>query len=185
MSEIPKKTPLLAETDAKPVLVIETEREGLVLKELSSGEDDRVYLEALQEDPQHVDNYLNRVASIYDTLEKVTERRHTAGDDIRMGIWDGDRLVGGISFRVSEEDKSQAELGYWLRKSAVGHGYATLATKALTHYVSPRFDKIFAEVHPDNIASQKVLERSGYHQSGVVERDWSGVKVAALVFDAK
>ena len=185
MSEIPKKTPLLAETDANPVLVIETEHKGVLLRELASDEDDKFYLEALQEDPQHVDNYLNLVASRFDTLDKVRERRLTAGDDIRMGIWDGDRLVGGISFRVSEENKSQAELGYWLRKSAVGHGYATLAAKALTHYASPRFDRIFAEVHPDNTASQKVLERSGYHQSGVVEREWSGVKVEALVFDAK
>lgn len=167
----------------KEVLILPTDREDVILRELATPADDIVYFEAVQENPEHVDNYLNEVASKYDTLEKVRDRRLNAGDDIRMGIWHNDEFTGSISARVNEDDKTQAEIGLWLRKSAVGHGYATLAIRALTTHVRSRFARVFAEVHPNNEASINALGRAGYHQTDVVEREWSGETVKALVFE--
>src|SRR5688572_20752528 len=116
----------------KEVLVLPTERPTVVLRELATAQDDIDYLAGIKEDPAHVDNYLNEVASRYGTLEKVRDARLNAGDDIRMGIRDIGDFKGGIGARVDEEDKTQTEIGLWLRRSATGQGYATLAIKALT-----------------------------------------------------
>ena len=56
------------------------------------------------------------------------------------------------------------EIGYWLSQNAVGNGYATRATKALTDAALELDDVSRVEIHCDeaNIRSQKVPQRLGY-----------------------
>jgi len=164
-------------------LTLVTDRKTVVLRELITPADDVAYFEAVQESPSHVDNYLNEVASKYDSLEKVRDRRLNTGDDIRMGIWDGNNFTGSIRAHIEEGNLTQAEIGYWLRESATGHGYTRLAIRALTKYIQPKFSRVFAEVHPDNAPSIKALIGSEYSQVDTVERQWSGETVKALVFE--
>lgn len=55
------------------------------------------------------------------------------------------------------------DLGYRFLPSAWGKGYATEAAKATLQYGHKelKLDKIIAHAHIDNIASQKVLEKTG------------------------
>src|SRR5580692_3179345 len=151
------------------LLILTTEQEGLVIRQLSTEADDLAYFEAQNEDPEHITRFDN---TLYKTLEDVKKARENTKEKLILGIWSGKTLVGKVSFRPSE-DGAEAEIGYWLRPSAVGKGYATLATKALTLFLISKYKRVFAEVHVDNQNSANVLRRAGYLQKpGIVNRKW-------------
>ena len=58
---------------------------------------------------------------------------------------------------------TEIEIGYFFRRSAWGRGYATEACKRLLRFAfeETALDEIVASVHEDNVASKKVLEKSG------------------------
>jgi RimJ/RimL family protein N-acetyltransferase len=165
----------------KDVLTLSTERDGLILRQLATRADDVAYLEAIDEDREHLSKLGNVIAEKYKTVADITHARTKAIDEgvIWMGIWDKDEFKGEISAHPKEEGTA-AELGYWLKVSATGNGYATLAVKTLTSYLMLRFKKVFAEVHIKNAPSIRVMERAGYANSGIVDREWG----KAIVFEA-
>ena len=62
-----------------------------------------------------------------------------------------------------------AEVGYIFQAQGRGHGYATRTVRLLARWV---FDdlglaRLQARTHPDNIASQRVLERVGFQREGL------------------
>jgi len=61
------------------------------------------------------------------------------------------------------EDGDDVEVGYYLGRSAWGHGYATEAAAAAVAYGFDRcrLDHVVAVVRPENTASQKVLRKIG------------------------
>ncbi len=70
--------------------------------------------------------------------------------------------------RVHADDRA-GEVGYWLAKSSRGKGYATTATRALTAEVlRAGYLRVIGEVVVGNPASQRVLERSGFTDEGVL-----------------
>lgn len=62
-----------------------------------------------------------------------------------------------------------AEVGYRFRPEGRGHGYATRAVGLLARWVLDDLglDRLQARTHPDNVASQRVLERVGFQREGV------------------
>ena len=66
-----------------------------------------------------------------------------------------------------------AEFGYWLAPAARGRGIATRALRLITDWTLNSSDIIRLELytHPDNDASGRVAERSGYVREGV-RRAW-------------
>lgn len=79
---------------------------------------------------------------------------------------DGD-VIGAIAAHPSE---GSVGIGYFLRRSAWGRGLATEAAGAITRWlvdgrVMPR---IWATVDPDNVASQRVLEKLGFEREGLM-----------------
>lgn len=161
------------------VLRIDTERQGVILRQHSNEVDDMACFEAIQEDPSHVNIYGNRVAERYSTLDEARKTRLNAGDELLMGIWDNGSFKGNVE-AIPNEDKTEAEIAVWLRASATGHGYATLAIKTMTEYLKSKFNRVFAEVHENNQASLELMKRAGYKKVGEVERSWGH----AIVFEA-
>ncbi len=85
----------------------------------------------------------------------------------------GGQLAGGAGFQLLSAERSGcAELGYWLGKPFWGRGYATAACKALANYLFDRYGlrRIEAHAHGGNVASQRVLEKSGFQREGVLRR---------------
>jgi RimJ/RimL family protein N-acetyltransferase len=148
------------------------------VQELATSDDDKAYFEAVEEDRAHLSQFGETTAKYYKTLQDVRERRMIISNKIRLGIWDSESFKGTVNAQPNE-DKSEVEVGYWLRASAVGNGYATLAVKALTDHLTPRFDRVFAEVHMENEPSIKVMRRAGYAEVGRVDRDWGN----AIIFE--
>jgi RimJ/RimL family protein N-acetyltransferase len=79
-----------------------------------------------------------------------------------LSLADGDRLMGwcGLNF-LPETD--EVELKYLLAEAFWGKGIATEASRVSLTYAltDTEIDPIIGLVHPENIASQRVLEKVG------------------------
>lgn len=77
-----------------------------------------------------------------------------------------DAFVGqaGLFHKGFDDEQPDIELAYRLHKKYWGRGYATELAKALIHWAfeNLKFEKIVAAAEPENIASQKVLLKSGF-----------------------
>ena len=77
------------------------------------------------------------------------------------------KILGDIALHMTWEGRA-FEIGYSLTSTAWGNGYATEAVGAVVArlFETPRTTRIHAMLHPDNIASAHVLERTGFVYEG-------------------
>ena len=80
--------------------------------------------------------------------------------------------TSGIGFISAPEPDGSAEIGYGLAESAQGRGYATEALDAVAAWASDQgLGVLVALTAADNLASQRVLERTGFVRGELVEVD--------------
>ncbi len=74
-----------------------------------------------------------------------------------------DTVIGDIGFHTAPSAGS-VEIGYGIVPPHRGHGYVTEAVNALTAWAlaQPGVTEVRAETEPDNVASQRVLDRAGF-----------------------
>ncbi|MDP9046713.1 MAG: GNAT family N-acetyltransferase [Bacteroidota bacterium] len=94
----------------------------------------------------------------------------------RWGIFnvaDND-FVGICMLKPSDYDGESIELGYRLHQKYWGTGIATELSKALISYGLEhlRLKEVCAVTHPENLASQRVLDKAGLIRDGTV--NWYG-----------
>ena len=75
--------------------------------------------------------------------------------------------IGDLCFKGLEDNKNP-EIGYGILDEFQGKGYATEAVKLalLWAFGHPEITAVEAESDPDNAASQRVLEKCGFHANG-------------------
>lgn len=80
-------------------------------------------------------------------------------------------FLGWFHFRPRE---GCPELGYRLRRSAWGLGYATEGSVALLRmgFADLGVDRVFAETMAVNTRSRRVMERAGLHHVRTFHQDW-------------
>lgn len=81
--------------------------------------------------------------------------------------------VGGIGFVPGADvERFSAELGYWLAEPYWGRGLTTRAVRGLTAAIFERtaIRRVFAVPFATNLASSRVLEKSGYVLEGRMRR---------------
>ncbi len=145
-------------------LFLQTSQHGVVLRQLATEADDVAYFGAIETNREHLSQFGDTTSQKYETLDDVRAARLGAGDKVRLGIWSDQTFVGSINL-TPREDGETAEIGYWLDGRYTGHGYATIAAKALGEYASERYRSVYANVVEGNDASAHVLERAGFHQT--------------------
>lgn len=145
----------------KPVL--ETAR----LRLMPFTEDDFLKLQELHSDPE-VNRYLSPGPVIMSPEEVHQRLKNYAEDHVQSGIskWkletlDG-RFVGRAGFSW-QSDPDGYELGYSLRRSAWGKGYATEIASALVAWFFDNTDQdhLIAYAVREHEASLKVMEKAG------------------------
>jgi RimJ/RimL family protein N-acetyltransferase len=134
--------------------------------------------EAVQESLQSVGRWLPWCHTGYDLEEALQwvafcERNWQAGEDYAFALLDRQhRLVGGVGLNQLDARDMRANLGYWLRTSATGHGYATLAGRVVAAFgfeaLALRRIEIVAAV--GNLASQRCAERIGAKREGIARQ---------------
>jgi [ribosomal protein S5]-alanine N-acetyltransferase len=81
--------------------------------------------------------------------------------------------VGGACLglvTVDRRDAGRAELGYWLLPESRGRGHATRALRLVSRWAlsNPGIARLELSTSPENAASQRVAERSGFRREGVL-----------------
>jgi ribosomal-protein-alanine N-acetyltransferase len=82
-------------------------------------------------------------------------------------------LCGIISLKPqSDIHRASAELGYWVGEIFWGKGLATEAVRCICRYAFDDlgFVRLFAGVMEHNVASMRVLEKSGFSKEGILRK---------------
>jgi ribosomal-protein-alanine N-acetyltransferase len=107
-------------------------------------------------------------------------------DMLHFVILQGTAAVGTIGFEhlVRDAEKT-ADLGYWVDRAQRGRGIASHAVVLAVEYAFSGLglDRVRANVEPDNIASRRVLERTGFQLAGRHSMEIAGRRVDHLVFE--
>jgi RimJ/RimL family protein N-acetyltransferase len=85
------------------------------------------------------------------------------------------QFLGWLHFRPREgASPDEAELGYRLRKSAWGKGYATEGSRALIRKGFTEFgvQRVVAEAMAVNLASRRVMEKAGLRLVRTFHQPW-------------
>ncbi|MFT5481697.1 MAG: RimJ/RimL family protein N-acetyltransferase [Halieaceae bacterium] len=93
------------------------------------------------------------------------------GTDYRFLIVDADTdsILGGVGISQVVPHHRTGNLGYWVRKAALGQGVCTRAAKLVVFYAFDelQFQRIEVHVLTDNIASNIVAQKLGGEFEGV------------------
>jgi ribosomal-protein-alanine N-acetyltransferase len=98
-------------------------------------------------------------------LQKDNPRRHF---DLAIVINPDDHLIGGCGIYITSPHNREAFIGYCLRRDSWGRGYATETAGRLLSFgfAQLKLHRIFATCDPLNLASARVLEKSGMQFEG-------------------
>jgi ribosomal-protein-alanine N-acetyltransferase len=105
-------------------------------------------------------------------LERMTYQleRYKNGQVVPWVLVEGDRIIGAITLSdLVPGPFRSAALGYWLAVEAVGRGLATRAVETVAEIADTelKLHRIEASTLTGNTASQRVLNRTGFHQIGM------------------
>lgn len=94
--------------------------------------------------------------------------------ELSMGIFDrgtGHHL-GGIGLYNIDWTLRTLEIGYWVRKSAEGHGYVSESVRLVTRLAFDQFgaNRVQIQTDPRNVRSVSVARRQGYTLEAVLRR---------------
>lgn len=133
--------------------------------------DDRADLrEALIESVEHLRPWIPWATPAAPTDAEVGERLTRWMDDFatgRHGVYavrdHEERLIGGAGL-YDRVGPGALEIGYWVRRTRAGAGYATEAADALTTagFSLPGVTRLTMHCAPANTASRRVPEKLGY-----------------------
>jgi RimJ/RimL family protein N-acetyltransferase len=148
-------------------IFVETDR--LMLRRFTVADVDDLY--ELDSDPQVMRFLTNGKPTAYDAIRDevlpglLEEYRRSP----RHGRWaaierSNGEFLGWFALALpAGRDPDEAELGYRLRRSAWGKGYATEGSRALVHraFAELGLRRVYAETMAVNLASRRVLEKAG------------------------
>jgi len=86
-----------------------------------------------------------------------------------LGVNNPKKVIGHVTLDYMPKNPEFLDLAYFVHPNCQGKGIATEAAKGMIDYAVKEFgaDKIVATAHPENKASQKVLEHMGFAFTGV------------------
>ena len=107
--------------------------------------------------------------------EMLNGCKQNPGQRIWYAIWkmqlndETSRSVGDLSFKGLDAN-GLVEIGYGMKKEYEGQGYMTEAVTAMARWASEQIgvNYVEAETDPDNKASQRVLEKTGFRLTGIM-----------------
>lgn len=158
-----------------PVPVLDTER--LRLRTVRRNDLDAIYL-------LHSDSRAMRYWSFAPWTERQQaqdwfEQRRHLGEREEVWPWaitlrDDDELFGLVTLFSVNRLQRRAEIGYQLRPSHWGRGYAQEALRAVLTYGIEALElaRVEADIDPRNEASCRLVERVGFRREGYLRERW-------------
>ncbi|HKP55057.1 MAG TPA: GNAT family N-acetyltransferase [Chloroflexia bacterium] len=144
--------------------------------------------EALQEAMAESREHLRPWMPFADDHKSVDEARdwitHQIADwlvrkNLVLGVWEAatGRYLGGTGLHPRDWEIGYFEIGYWLRKSAEGHGYMAEAVGLLVEFAFGPLGANRLEIQCDerNERSAAVARRLGFVQEALLRNDSKGM----------
>lgn len=98
------------------------------------------------------------------------------GQYLRLGLApkDGGPLLGTVTLFNFDDQCRRADIGYGLARPAWGQGLMHEALRELVRYAFEdlALNRLEADIHPDNLASAKTLDRLGFTREGYLRERW-------------
>jgi ribosomal-protein-serine acetyltransferase len=119
--------------------------------------------------------WADHLPSIDETRRHLVRARSEAlqGTDYGLFLWDRatSGFLGAVGLHQRLPDPSRREIGYWLRGSAVGKGYAAEAVAAVAGAAFSALGLAALEIRTSarNLPSQRVALRAGFTLMAVLE----------------
>jgi ribosomal-protein-serine acetyltransferase len=146
-------------------LVIPTGREDVSLRQFVEDDAGPIF-RLIDSSREHLSQWGDPTAEKYPTEESVLEsiRRPIRPGRLRMAIRNKNEIVGSVNLQPLPAHY-HAEIGYWLGKEYAGHGFMTLAVHTMVGYAFDELEYFYlkASARRENVKSQAVLERVGFH----------------------
>ncbi len=103
---------------------------------------------------------------------QMQQAKPRTGYEWAMCRKEDDMLIGGAGLHIVQS--TNAELGYVLHPAYQGRGYVTEACNALLQlgFHELGVHRIFAKCRPENVASEKVMQRIGMKLEGRMREHW-------------
>ena len=106
---------------------------------------------------------------------KLDDQRADPGSffDFAVTLAFSGEIIGSCGISIISTQRRQAAIGYVYRRDVWGKGYATEAAKALIAlgFEHLGMHRIFAYCDVDNLASARVLEKTGMQREGLVRHE--------------
>jgi ribosomal-protein-serine acetyltransferase len=110
--------------------------------------------------------------SIDEAREWITAQEQLARQDLayEFAIWSEGRYLGGCGINQINMANRFANLGYWVRASAMGRGVAPAAARLVAEYAFRETDLVRLEIvcALGNVRSHRVAEKVGAVREGVL-----------------
>jgi ribosomal-protein-alanine N-acetyltransferase len=123
-------------------------------------------------------------------MRRAVNRRARAGTSLPFAIRVDGRLAGQVTIdNVVRGALRSGYLGYWIDRAVAGRGMASLAVALVCdHAFGPvGLHRLQADIRPENLPSQRLVERLGFQQEGRLRRlldidgDWRDHLTYALL----
>jgi len=144
-------------------IILDSKR--LYLKEFTLDDVDNLF--RLNNDADVMKYIREPVTDINIIKDSINKMRRYYADNLGLGVWAGYEKQSsdfiGFFELAHMDNTAEIEVGYRLLKEYWNNGYATEMTKILIEYGFNKMglEQIAGITHPENIASQKVLLKSG------------------------
>jgi ribosomal-protein-serine acetyltransferase len=101
---------------------------------------------------------------------RQSRARWLLGEDWAVGVWRGERLVGGSGFMLRGRplEHGTGEIGMWVRADEAGRGLGTRLLRAMVDWADADwpFHKLTWLCDSRNLASARVAEKCGFQLEG-------------------
>jgi ribosomal-protein-alanine N-acetyltransferase len=116
---------------------------------------------------------LRHTPSAYRAMRRAVARRARVGTSVPFMIRADGRLAGQVTIdNIVRGAMRSGHLGYWIDRAVAGRGHASLAVAlACDHAFGPvGLHRLQADIRPENIRSQRLVERLGFRREGLLRR---------------
>lgn len=143
--------------------------ERLALRPLQQG-DGKAMFDATEASRHHLSEWLSWPKHVKSWEDSEKYARESYCDFIKrkslaLGIFKGDEFIGSCGFNYFLWHIPSAEIGYWCKVSAQGHGYMQEAVRALVDYgfETMGIKRMVITCLDDNEKSAKLAEKIGFN----------------------
>ena len=159
------------------------QKEALTIKEITT-EEYKSYYNLFNANRDRLRRYFpkttDKIQSLADAKQYLIDccQKRKNEELFPFGIYIDNELLGWISVRTIDWEKRKCELGYYIDKVYEGRGISSMSVDGVTKFCfrTLKMKTIFLRIGEDNIGSQKVAKKTGFHCVSILKNNFKNEK---------